>query len=212
MLPLSVYERAGQALFNTVVIVDADGSVLGHYRKSHIPDGPGYTEKYYFSPGDTGFRVWDTRHGMIGVGICWDQWFPEIGSLDGAARRRGAVLPDGDRQRTARSDLGLERPLAACDAGTRRGEPDAGRRGEPHRTRGRPDVRDHVLRVVVHRRQHGCQGRRGRPRRRGGARRDRSIASSCAPSGPPGACSATAVPSSTARSSPSTAPTGPTQR
>ncbi|MGE5209831.1 MAG: nitrilase-related carbon-nitrogen hydrolase, partial [Acidobacteriota bacterium] len=77
VLPLSVYERAGQALFNTVVIVDADGSVLGHYRKSHIPDGPGYTEKYYFSPGDTGFRVWHTRHGVIGVGICWDQWFPE---------------------------------------------------------------------------------------------------------------------------------------
>jgi N-carbamoylputrescine amidase len=77
VLPLSVYERAGQTLFNTVVIVDADGTVLGHYRKSHIPDGPGYTEKYYFSPGDTGFRVWHTRYATIGVGICWDQWFPE---------------------------------------------------------------------------------------------------------------------------------------
>jgi N-carbamoylputrescine amidase len=77
VLPLSVYERAGQALFNTVVVVDADGSVMGTYRKSHIPDGPGYTEKYYFSPGDTGFRTWSTRHGVIGVGICWDQWFPE---------------------------------------------------------------------------------------------------------------------------------------
>jgi N-carbamoylputrescine amidase len=77
VLPLSLYERAGNALFNTVVVVDADGSVLGTYRKSHIPDGPGYTEKYYFSPGDTGFRVWATRHGRIGVGICWDQWFPE---------------------------------------------------------------------------------------------------------------------------------------
>lgn len=77
VLPLSIYERAGQALFNTVVIVDADATVLGHYRKSHIPDGPGYTEKYYFSPGDTGFRVWHTQHGTIGVGICWDQWFPE---------------------------------------------------------------------------------------------------------------------------------------
>jgi N-carbamoylputrescine amidase len=77
VLPLSVYERAGQALFNTVVVVDADGTPLGRYRKSHIPDGPGYTEKYYFSPGDTGFRVWNTRHGTIGVGICWDQWFPE---------------------------------------------------------------------------------------------------------------------------------------
>jgi N-carbamoylputrescine amidase len=77
VLPLSVYERAGQARFNTVVVVDADGSRLGIYRKSHIPDGPGYTEKYYFSPGDTGFRTWTTRHGVIGVGICWDQWFPE---------------------------------------------------------------------------------------------------------------------------------------
>lgn len=77
VLPLSVYERANQATYNTVVIVDADGRVLGHYRKTHIPDGPGYTEKYYFNPGDTGFRVWPTRFGTIGVGICWDQWFPE---------------------------------------------------------------------------------------------------------------------------------------
>jgi N-carbamoylputrescine amidase len=77
VLPLSVYERAGQATFNTVVVVDADGAVLGTYRKSHIPDGPGYTEKYYFNPGDTGFRVWATQRATIGVGICWDQWFPE---------------------------------------------------------------------------------------------------------------------------------------
>jgi N-carbamoylputrescine amidase len=77
VLPLSVYERAGNALFNTVVMVDADGSRMGVYRKSLIPDGPGYSEKFYFSPGDTGFRVWDTHHGKIGVGICWDQWFPE---------------------------------------------------------------------------------------------------------------------------------------
>ncbi len=77
VLPLSVYEHAGQARFNTVVMVDSDGATLGIYRKSHIPDGPGYTEKYYFSPGDTGFRVWDTAFGRIGVGICWDQWFPE---------------------------------------------------------------------------------------------------------------------------------------
>ena len=77
VLPISVYERANNALFNTVVVLDADGAPLGHYRKSHIPDGPGYTEKFYFSPGDTGFRVWQTRFGVIGVGICWDQWFPE---------------------------------------------------------------------------------------------------------------------------------------
>lgn len=77
VLPISVFERANNALFNTVAMVDADGSMLGIYRKSHIPDGPGYTEKFYFSPGDTGFRVWDTAHGKVGVGICWDQWFPE---------------------------------------------------------------------------------------------------------------------------------------
>jgi N-carbamoylputrescine amidase len=77
VLPISVYELAGQVTFNTVAIVDADGAVLGTYRKSHIPDGPGYTEKYYFNPGDTGFRVWPTRFGTIGVAICWDQWFPE---------------------------------------------------------------------------------------------------------------------------------------
>ncbi len=77
VLPVSFFEKAGQTCFNSVAIVDADGAVLGLYRKSHIPDGPGYTEKYYFSPGDTGFRVWQTRHAKIGVGICWDQWFPE---------------------------------------------------------------------------------------------------------------------------------------
>ncbi|SER21791.1 N-carbamoylputrescine amidase [Azotobacter beijerinckii] len=77
VLPISFFERAGRARFNSVAILDADGEVLGLYRKSHIPDGPGYHEKYYFSPGDTGFRVWNTRYGRIGVGICWDQWFPE---------------------------------------------------------------------------------------------------------------------------------------
>ncbi len=77
VIPVSFFERAGQAYFNTVAVVDADGALLGTYRKSHIPDGPGYEEKFYFRPGDTGFRVWKTRHGTIGVGICWDQWFPE---------------------------------------------------------------------------------------------------------------------------------------
>jgi N-carbamoylputrescine amidase len=77
VLPISVFERAGQAHYNTTVIVDADGTQLGIYRKSHIPDGRGYQEKFYFSPGDTGFKVWDTAIGCIGLGICWDQWFPE---------------------------------------------------------------------------------------------------------------------------------------
>ena len=78
VLPVSFYERSGNEQFNSCAIVDADGSILGVYRKSHIPDGPGYSEKYYFRPGDTGFRVWDTAVGRIGVGICWDQWFPEV--------------------------------------------------------------------------------------------------------------------------------------
>ncbi|RYH09178.1 N-carbamoylputrescine amidase [Tropicimonas sp. IMCC6043] len=77
VLPISFFERAGPAHFNSLAMVDADGKILGCYRKSHIPQGPGYEEKYYFSPGDTGFRVWDTGFGRIGVGICWDQWFPE---------------------------------------------------------------------------------------------------------------------------------------
>jgi N-carbamoylputrescine amidase len=77
VLPISFFERAGNAHFNSVAIADADGSILGVYRKSHIPDGPGYEEKYYFNPGNTGFRVWKTRYGNIGVAICWDQWFPE---------------------------------------------------------------------------------------------------------------------------------------
>ena len=77
VLPISFFERAGRARFNSVAVLDADGRNLGIYRKSHIPDGPGYHEKYYFNPGDSGFRVWDTRYARIGVGICWDQWFPE---------------------------------------------------------------------------------------------------------------------------------------
>jgi N-carbamoylputrescine amidase len=81
VLPISIFERQGPHYFNTVVMVDADGAPLGLYRKSHIPDGPGYQEKYYFRPGDTGFRAWDTRHGRLGVGICWDQWYPEAARI-----------------------------------------------------------------------------------------------------------------------------------
>jgi N-carbamoylputrescine amidase len=77
VLPISFFERANHAFFNSIAILDADGTNLGLYRKAHIPNGPGYQEKNYFSPGDTGFKVWDTRFARIGVGICWDQWFPE---------------------------------------------------------------------------------------------------------------------------------------
>ena len=77
VLPVSYYERVGNTTFNTVAVIDADGSILGQYRKTHIPDDHFYQEKFYFTPGDTGFKVWDTAYAKIGVGICWDQWFPE---------------------------------------------------------------------------------------------------------------------------------------
>jgi N-carbamoylputrescine amidase len=77
VIPVSFFERSRQTYYNSIAIIDADGKLLGTYRKSHIPDGPGYEEKFYFRPGNTGFKVWKTRYGTIGVGICWDQWFPE---------------------------------------------------------------------------------------------------------------------------------------
>ncbi|MHB8072205.1 N-carbamoylputrescine amidase [Desulfosporosinus fructosivorans] len=77
VLPISFYEKKNQARYNSLAVIDASGDVLGKYRKSHIPDGPGYEEKFYFNPGDTGFKVWNTQYAKIGVGVCWDQWYPE---------------------------------------------------------------------------------------------------------------------------------------
>lgn len=77
VIPVSIFEKAGPEYYNSVVMLDDQGDIMGVYRKMHIPDGVGYQEKYYFKPGNTGFKVWDTRFGKIGVGICWDQWFPE---------------------------------------------------------------------------------------------------------------------------------------
>jgi N-carbamoylputrescine amidase len=77
VIPISFFERDGPRYYDSVAVADAGGEILGVYRKSHIPDGPGYQEKYYFRPGDTGFKAWKTRYGTIGVGICWDQWYPE---------------------------------------------------------------------------------------------------------------------------------------
>ncbi len=87
VLPVSWFEQEGQSYFNSIAVIDADGSILGVYRKSHIPNSIGYQEKYYFTPGDTGFKVWETRYANIGIGICWDQWFPEAArcmALNGA--------------------------------------------------------------------------------------------------------------------------------
>jgi len=86
-IPTSFFERDGHHYYNTVAMIDADGAILGTYRKSHIPDGPGYEEKYYFRPGNDGFKVWDVAGARIGVGICWDQWYPEcarVMALQGA--------------------------------------------------------------------------------------------------------------------------------
>ena len=77
VLPISFFERDVNELYNSIACIDADGEILGVYRKTHIPDDHFYQEKFYFTPGNTGFRVWDTTYGRIGVGICWDQWFPE---------------------------------------------------------------------------------------------------------------------------------------
>lgn len=107
VLPLSYFERAGTAHFNAMAMIDADGRVLGNYRKSHIPQGPGYEEKYYFSPGDTGFRVWETQVGRIGVGICWDQWFPE------AAR---AMALQGAEMILYPTAIGSEPPVPGYDS------------------------------------------------------------------------------------------------
>ena len=81
VLPISFFERANAAHYNALAMIDADGRIIGHYRKSHIPDGPGYQEKYYFNPGDRGFHAWPTHYGTLGCGICWDQWFPETARI-----------------------------------------------------------------------------------------------------------------------------------
>lgn len=93
VLPVSFFERAGHAHFNSVAMIDADGRMMGVYRKSHIPTGPGYQEKYYFTPGDTGFRVWRTKAGVLGVGVCWDQWFPEAARAMALMGAEGLLYP-----------------------------------------------------------------------------------------------------------------------
>lgn len=106
VIPVSFYEKHGNAFFNTIAMIDCDGSLMGIYRKSHIPDDHFYQEKFYFTPGDTGFKVWNTKFGCIGVGICWDQWFPE------AARCMALMGADMLLYPTA---IGSE-PILECDS------------------------------------------------------------------------------------------------
>ncbi|EYD72908.1 N-carbamoylputrescine amidase [Rubellimicrobium mesophilum DSM 19309] len=149
VLPIPFFEAAGQAHFNSVAMADADGRVLGLYRKSHIPQGPGYEEKFYFSPGDTGFRVWDTAVGRIGIAICWDQWFPETARADGADGAGAAPLPLRHRQRAR--GAGLRQPAALGDghARPRGGEPHAGGGVEPDRRGAAGRARGGLLRLVL---------------------------------------------------------------
>mgnify|MGYP000704725110 FL=1 len=107
VLPVSFFERAGKAHYNSMAMMDADGTMLGVYRKTHIPQGPGYEEKYYFNPGDTGFKIWETSYGNVGVGICWDQWYPE------AARAMALMGADVLMYPTA---IGSEPTMPNCDS------------------------------------------------------------------------------------------------
>ncbi|MEO9970979.1 MAG: N-carbamoylputrescine amidase [Hyphomonadaceae bacterium] len=110
VIPVSIFEQAGPEYYNSVVMIDADGTALGVYRKSHIPDGPGYQEKFYFRPGNTGFKVWQTRFGKLGIGICWDQWFPE------AAR---AMMLEGAELLLYPTAIGSEPQDASLDTAAR---------------------------------------------------------------------------------------------
>ena len=116
VIPVSIYEKSGPHYFNSVVMIDADGELLGVYRKTHIPDGPGYQEKFYFKPGDTGFKVWNTAKGRLGVGICWDQWFPECARAMALAGADFIALSNGDWIRTTRTKYGYGCAMASRDA------------------------------------------------------------------------------------------------
>src|ERR1044072_8903204 len=163
VLPISFFEKANNSYFNSIAILDADGTNLGVYRKAHIPNGPGYQEKNYFSPGDTGFKVWDTRFARIGVGICWDQWFPETARAMALMGAELLFFPHCDCPRAPPGAPGqLTRSLAANSARSRGRESHAVDRVEPLWARAidpEPGWAVHqLLRLIVHCRSHGRQG------------------------------------------------------
>ncbi len=168
VIPVSFYEKHGNAFFNTIAMIDCDGSLMGIYRKSHIPDDHFYQEKFYFTPGDTGFKVWNTKFGCIGVGICWDQWFPE------AARCMALMGADMLLYPTA---IGSE-PILECDsmphlekgyAGSFGGKPcsryrrkqDRYRVRSPHPRKSESGLIADLLRLVIHNRCYGSDSFRG---------------------------------------------------
>ena len=145
VLPVSYFERDGERYYNSLALFDADGREVGHYRKSHIPDGPGYEEKFFFAPGDTGFSAFDTRFGRIGVGICWDQWFPECARAMTLLGADLLAVSERDRQRAHAQRARHQQAVAARDARPRRREHDPARREQPRRRRGRPALLRHEL-------------------------------------------------------------------
>ena len=151
VLPISVFERANNAFYNSVVVVDADGAVLGSYRKSHIPEGPGYHEKFYFSPGDTGFKVFATRYAKLGVAICWDQWFPEAARSMALMGAEMLLYPTAIGSEPQDAEHRLERPLAAHHARPCGGQHHAAGGVESHRHREGRKVHHDFLRFLVHR-------------------------------------------------------------
>ena len=155
VLPVSIFEREGPHYFNSLVMIDADGAPLGVYRKSHIPDGPGYQEKYYFRPGDTGFRVWATRFGRLGVGICWDQWYPEAARAMTLMGAEVLLYPTAIGSEPHDPTLDTALPLASRHAGTRRLQRHSRRRRQSDRFRavgGLSRRRAELLRLEFHQR------------------------------------------------------------
>ena len=120
VIPTSFFEADGPHYYNSLAMIDADGLVLGVYRKSHIPDGPGYEEKFYFRPGNTGFRVWKTGYGVLGAGICWDQWFPECARAMVLQGAEILLYPTAIGSEPEEPDLDTAAPLAPGHAGPRR--------------------------------------------------------------------------------------------
>ncbi len=170
VLPISFYEKAGTQLFNSIAVLDADGTLLGVYRKTHIPDDHYYQEKFYFTPGDTGFKVWDTRFGRIGIGICWDQWFPETARSLALMGAELLLYPTaigsepildcdsaGHWRRCMQGHAGsnLVPVLAANRIGLETVEPCEGQR--------RAEVCPAVLRLLLHCRRDRCAGGRRHP-------------------------------------------------
>ncbi len=167
VLPVSVFERANNAFYNSVVILDADGAVLGHYRKSHIPEGSGYHEKFYFSPGDTGFKVFETRYAKLGVAICWDQWFPEAARSMALMGAEMLLYPTAIGSEPQDPGIDSSAHWQRTMQGHAAGQHHAGGGIEPHRHRDGREVHHDVLRLFLHRLAHRREGGRGGPHQRG---------------------------------------------